>query len=263
MKTKSIGFIGGGRITNVFLQGFQNKNLNFRSIKVCDTNSEVLIGLKKRFPEIETTTILDDVLNQEIIFLALHPPVIAENITQLKGQVNSDAIIISLAPKFTMDKINELTGLNKVARIIPNATSFINQGYNPVCFSQFIGSEEKTSIIDTLRVLGITFETEESKLEAFAITSAMLPTYFWFQWKEMEKIAVGIGLSEQESKEAIYQTLQASLNIMYKSDMNYEEMVDLIPIKPIGASEDEIKEILNSNLKSLFNKIKPQQLINH
>ena len=30
MKTKSIGFIGGGRVTKILLQGFKNKNHKFK-----------------------------------------------------------------------------------------------------------------------------------------------------------------------------------------------------------------------------------------
>ena len=34
----------------------------------------------------------------------------------------------------------------------------------------------------------LTFEVQEEKLESYAIMSAMLPTYFWFQWKALEEI---------------------------------------------------------------------------
>lgn len=256
MKINSIGFIGGGRITKIFLQGFRNQKNKFLSIKVCDINTNTLNELKNNFPEIVTTDSLADASKQEIIFIALHPPVIGEIIVQLKNIIRDNTLIISLAPKFNIEKLSELTGTKRIVRMIPNATSYINKGFNPVCFSDNIEGSEKSSIIDMLKVLGITFETEESKLEAYAIVSAMLPTYFWFQWKEMEKIAKEIGLSEKESQVTIFETLKASLEIMYNSNMAYNEVIDLIPVKPIGEKESEIKEILNNNLISLFNKIK-------
>ncbi len=257
MKTKSLGFIGGGRITKIFLQGFINQKINLPSIKVCDTNADTLKELKNSFPQIETSDALGDVSKQEIVFIALHPPVIKENIAQLKSLINSNTLLISLAPKFSIEKLSELTGSKRIVRMIPNATSFINKGYNPVCFSGVIEASEKSLLIEQLQVLGKTFETEESKLEAYAIVSAMLPTYFWFQWNEMEKIAMEIGLSANESKDTIFETLKSALEIMYNSNMVYNEVIDLIPVKPIGDKEPDIKEILNTNLISLFNKIKP------
>ncbi len=55
MKTKSLGFIGGGRITKIFLQVLANKQIELSSVLVCDTNLEVLNPLKKQFPKIQMT----------------------------------------------------------------------------------------------------------------------------------------------------------------------------------------------------------------
>lgn len=85
----------------------------------------------------------------------------------------------------------------------------------------------------------------------------MLPTYFWFQWRELASIGSRIGLSEEESKNAINETLVASLDLMYKSGLTPEEVIDLIPVKPIGENESQITEIYNTKLTGLFEKIKP------
>ncbi len=47
---QSIGFIGGGRVTKILLQGFKNKNVKFKKIVVNDINPEILANLKKQFP---------------------------------------------------------------------------------------------------------------------------------------------------------------------------------------------------------------------
>ncbi len=257
MKTKSIGFIGGGRITRIFLQGFQNQHVKFSSVTVCDTNTETLSKLKKDFPFIETTPSSTDAASKEVVFIALHPPVIGETVSKLKDVVDKNALIISLAPKFSIQKLSELSGTQRIIRMIPNATSFINLGYNPVYFSPGIDKPEKESVLEVLSTLGNTFETEERKLEAYAIASAMLPTYFWFQWNEMEHIAKEMGLSQSESREAVYETLKAALECMYNRNLSYTEVTGLIPVKPIEENETEIKEVLNTKLLGLFNKIRP------
>jgi pyrroline-5-carboxylate reductase len=85
----------------------------------------------------------------------------------------------------------------------------------------------------------------------------MLPTYFWFQWKELAVIGQKIGLSEKESKDSINNTLIASLNLMYKSGLTARDVMDLIPVKPIGEHESQITEIYETKLIGLFEKIKP------
>jgi len=144
-----------------------------------------------------------------------------------------------------------------LARLIPNATSYINEGYNPVTFPAGFDSGKKKEILELLELLGRTFEVSEEKLESYAIMSAMLPTYFWFQWKELAEIGSKIGLSEEESKKSINDTLVASLDLMYKAGLTAPEVIDLIPVKPIGEHEAQITEIYKTRLLGLFEKIKP------
>jgi len=253
----SIGFIGSGRVTRILLQGFKNKNLKFEKVVVTDTNPEVLANLKKLFPEIESSDV-KAAAGQNVVFIALHPPVVMDTMELIKNEVKADAIVISLAPKINLPKLSmKLAHVKNLARLIPNATSYINEGYNPVTFSAGFDPEAKKEILDFLSSLGTTFEVSEEKLESYAIMSAMLPTYFWFQWRELAEIGGKIGLSEEESKKSIHETIIASLDLMYKSGLSASEVIDLIPVKPIGEHESQIAEIYKTKLMGLFEKIKP------
>jgi len=254
---QSIGFIGGGRVTRILLQAFKNKNAHFGKIVVTDTNKEVADNLKKVYPEIQIEN-SSVTASQDIVFISLHPPVLMDNLELIKDNISSNTIVISLAPKITITKISSKLNKSKnIARLIPNATSYINEGYNPVCFSSDFGITEKQSILDLLRVMGNTFEAKEEKLESYAIMSAMLPTYFWFQWKELMAIGSQIGLTESECTDSIQETIIASLNLMFKSGLTSANVMDLIPVKPIGEHETQISEIYRSKLTALFEKIKP------
>jgi pyrroline-5-carboxylate reductase len=253
----SIGFIGGGRITRILLQAFRNKNLKFREIVVTDPNPEALEKLKSCYPSFRIAD-AETAASRDIVFISLHPPVIMDVLENTRSKIKGNAIVISLAPKITLSKISSKLGHGqKILRMIPNATSFINEGYNPVSFAQDFPEPDKKKVTELLNNLGKTFEVPESKLESYAIISAMLPTYFWFQWQELASIGQKIGLSDNESREAINQTMIASLDLMFKSGLKPEEVIDLIPVKPIGENEPQIKEILNTKLTGLYEKIKP------
>ncbi len=255
--TKSIGFIGGGRVTKILLQGFKNKNVELGKIVVNDINPEVLANLKKQFPEIESSD-PKAAARQDIVFIALHPPVVMDTLELIKNDVKADAILISLAPKINLPKLSmKLGNVKNLARLIPNATSYINHGYNPVTFAEVFDPSSKREVIDLLSSLGTTFEVSEEKLESYAIMSAMLPTYFWFQWRELAEIGGKIGLTEEESKKSIYDTIIASLDLMYKSGLSASDVIDLIPVKPIGEHEQQIAEIYKTKLIGLFEKIRP------
>jgi pyrroline-5-carboxylate reductase len=140
MHHKTIGFIGGGRITRIFLEGWQRAGQLPGKVVVSDCNAETLAKLKAHFPSVETTAQSAAAAAQDIVFLAVHPPVMAEVATGLKGTFQPGAIVVSLAPKFTIAKLTELLGgFARLARVIPNAPSVIGAGFNPVAFGAACG----------------------------------------------------------------------------------------------------------------------------
>lgn len=257
MKAKSIGFIGGGRITRIFLEALTNGKFDMQPPVIFDTNPEVLGNLKQLFPKIVVAETAEESAAQSMVFIALHPPVIMETLVKIAGVVAPDAMIISLAPKITIEKIRSALNIVNIARMIPNAASYINQGYNPVTFAEDFRQKDKTEILLLMDILGKTIEVAEQKLEAYAILSAMLPTYFWFQWHELVRLGEPMGLTEAESTAAIHQTLLASVNLYFETGLTPEKVIDLIPVKPIGENQAEIISIYQEKLMGLYAKIKP------
>jgi pyrroline-5-carboxylate reductase len=254
---KSIGFIGGGRVTKIFLQAFANKNVNLDNVVVYDINADTLFLLKKEFHDITIVTDPAQSANQEIVIIALHPPAINETLEKITNDIKESTILVSFAPKITVAKIEAKLKSRKIIRMIPNATSYINEGYNPMYFSGGFAEEEKSELIEMLKILGNNFEVAEEKLEAYALISAMLPTYFWFQWNDLKLLGSQMGLSDDESKTAVHQTLISAINLMFKSGLAPEQLIDLIPVKPIGEHEAQISEIYHNKLLGLYEKIKP------
>jgi pyrroline-5-carboxylate reductase len=83
------------------------------------------------------------------------------------------------------------------------------------------------------RVVGlglVTILVPEQKLESYAIMSAMLPTYFWFQWKELIEIGSKIGLTVEASNNKIRDTLLAAIRTYFYSGLHADQVIDLIPV---------------------------------
>lgn len=259
MESISLGFIGAGRVTRIFLQAFKKRKVSFKNVSIIDPDRDVITRINKDFSGI--CTIADDlqkVVRNDVVFISLHPPAIMEILGKIKPLLTEPTILVSLAPKFTIDKIRtELDGFKSITRLIPNAPSVINEGYNPACFSGGMSATDKQLLTNIFEVLGKCILVDESKLEAYAIITAMSPTYFWFQFNELLEIGKKMGLSAKECKTGIAETIKASVNTLFYSGLTGEEVADLIPVKPISDHETEIKEMYHSKLISLFEKIKP------
>ncbi len=256
MKNKTIGFIGGGRVTRIFLKALSNFNNLPESILVSDPSDEILARLKTEFPQISITNKNIEAAGQDYVFISLHPPVMADTLTEIKAGLKSDSIIISLAPKFSISKINSLlNGNGKVVRMIPNAPTIINNGYNPVAFSDSISFAERNELINFFSALGECPEVEEKKIEAYAILCAMGPTYFWFQLNELKNLSISFGLTEEDAREGIQKMMSGALDTMFNSGLTFEEVVDLVPVKPLADVENEIKEMYKQRLTAVNERI--------
>jgi pyrroline-5-carboxylate reductase len=259
MENITLGFIGGGRVTRIILQAFKNRNVSFKDIVIVDTNIDVLARINKDFPGVKTTSEdLQAATKNNIVFIALHPPVIIEILEKINQFLNAETVLVSLAPKITIEKISaKLDGYKNIARLIPNAPSFINEGFNPVSFSAGLSPENMKVLLRIFEILGKCIVVDESKLEAYAIITAMSPTYFWFQFNELVEIGQKIGLTKEECRIGLSETIKSSVNTLFSSDIPREDVVDLIPVRPISDHESEIRSIYNSKLITLFEKIKP------
>ncbi|RPI03112.1 MAG: pyrroline-5-carboxylate reductase [Ignavibacteriae bacterium] len=258
MNNKSVGFIGGGRITNIILQGWKRAGKLPQRILVTDTNAETLEKLKTGLPQIETVVHNVKIPAAcDIVMIGVHPPVIGEVLQEIKSVVKPTTTVISLAPKVTIGKISELLGgLQNIARVNPNAPSIVNAGYDPVAFSRTMSTEAKNDVLELFLALGECPEVPEELLEAYALTTAMGPTYFWFQLYELQELAISFGISPDALKKGIPRMLDGALKTMYESGLTPAEVMDLVPVKPLGEEEETIKGHYRNRLSALYKKLK-------
>lgn len=254
MEKTSIGFIGGGRITKIFFRRLL-KDEKYSDFCVSDCNEELLSFYKSS--NVETTTENNIPAKRDIIFIALHPPVFMQVLEEIKNTISEKTILISLAPKITIEKMsNHLNGHKKIVRSIPNSPTMIGLGYNPLSFSKNFPSDEKNIVFELFENFGKWFEAEENKLEAYALITAMGPTYFQFQYKKLFELAKSFGMNEREAREGIFHMLIGTANLMLNSEFNYDQVNDLIPVKPLEDDHEKIENIFNNKLLPLFNKLK-------
>jgi pyrroline-5-carboxylate reductase len=257
---RTVGFIGGGRITRILLNGFKNANVSFGKISVYETNETVLNALKTDYLQIETSgTDSFKVASSDWVFIALHPPVLMDTLTAVRNSVKKDALVVSLAPKITIDKIKSvLPDVPNLARMNPNAGTFVNKGYNPVFFAQSAEKWIKKEFLEIFEKLGKVPIVPENQIEAYAMVSAMGHTYFWYQLQQLKELGLTYGLSELEANETISAMLLGTTETLFKSGLNYDKVVDLVPVKPMAEHENTIREYYKTCLNGLYQKIKPQ-----
>ncbi|MFA4873689.1 MAG: NAD(P)-binding domain-containing protein [Patescibacteria group bacterium] len=258
LKTHQMGFIGGGRVTHLLLTGLKRRSALPEKVLVSDPDASHLQKLTAIAPQcIQSVKSNWETAQAELIFLAVHPPVIAEIAAEIREALPPDAVLISLLPTVTVQKLsNLLGGFSRIGRMIPNAPSIIGMGYNPVFFSEALSSDERAALQALFANWGTAPEVPEKDLEAYAMVTGMGPTYFWFQWLELLRLAQEFGLDAASARQAISVMLNGAVETLFSSDLADEQVLDLITSYPLKKDEDTIRGIFEGKLGNLYRKLK-------
>lgn len=254
---KRAGFIGGGRIVRIVLNGWNNRKALPEEIKVLEIKPEAAERLKSAFPQVQVVGAMADLAGAEIIFVAVHPPVMPEVLGELKKIIGPEMVVCSFVPKFSLARLTErLDGFDRVIRMNPLATSFVNAGYNPVSFGTGIATADRNRFLSQMALLGQTPEVKDELIEVYASVSAMGPSYLWFLFYELVRLGEEFGLSREQSLSAVSNMLIGAARTMAEAGLAPEEVMDLIPARPLADEEEKIKDVYRQKIRAVYTKLK-------
>jgi len=254
---QSVGFVGGGRVVRIVLAGWRRAGRPLSNVVVSDSDAGVLNRLRAEFPSLTVTADNRQAAKQGIVLFALHPPAFPAVLAEISESLPADGLLVSLAPRWTMRALaGALGGFNRLARVIPNAPSIVNRGYNPVSFSQHLLPQDRARVVSLFAPLGSCPEVAEDTLEAYAIVAAMGPTYLWYQLYHLIDLGCEFGLTREAAAQAVIAMLEGAAGTMAEAGMTPEGVMDLIPVKPLAPIEQTVKEAYSHTLGALHQKLK-------
>ena len=255
---RTVGFIGSGRVARIILGGWKRAGKLPSRIVLFDPDPARADGLKSMGPEVESADAIAEAASQDAVFLAVHPPAMQEAAEAIRSSLRADAVVVSLAPKFTTGKLSDLLGgFDRIARVIPNAPSLIGRGFNPLAFTAALDEVEQQAVREILEPLGDCPEVAENQLEAYAVLSAMGPTYFWPQIESLSSLGEEFGLAREATAEALDKMLRGAMATIRESGLPPDQVRDLIPVQPMADEVRTLCESYDQKLKGLFAKISP------
>ncbi len=256
--TRTVGFIGGGRVTRFLLDGWMRAGAMPPEVRVADPDAGALERLRSAHPDVRTVP-PERAAASELVVMAVHPPVMKAALEQIRPHLPPDAWLLSLAPKWTLRELAAFSGVARWIRMIPNAPSAIGRGYNPVAFADAIETGRREEFRRLVAPWGESPEVPERDLEAYAMISAMGPTYFWFQWQVLRELAHEFGLGPADADRALVAMIRGAAELMFEGDRRSEEVMDTIPVRPLKDDEQLILSAYRQRLPAVWAKIRPQE----
>jgi pyrroline-5-carboxylate reductase len=155
------------------------------------------------------------------VVLAVKPQAFAGVADELRAHLGaSERLVISIMAGLRASAIREsLGGGVRVVRAMPNTPARVGQGVTGVASGPGATEGDMALAMRLFGALGpLVVRIDESLMDAFTAVAGSGPAYLFYLAEAMERGAVGVGLSRDEARAVVAQTLRGAAALLDGSD---------------------------------------------
>lgn len=203
----NITFIGGGNMAQALIGGLITRGLPATRITVSDPVEKIRELLQEKDVHV-TDNNRAAIENADVIVLAVKPQVLAGLLKPLKG-LFENKLIISIVAGAEITTISELTGTDRIVRVMPNTPALVQTGAHGLFATENVAAVDRELASQVLAATGLTiWVNSEAQIDAVTAVSGSGPAYFFYMMESMIRAGKNMGLDE---KVATALTLQTAL----------------------------------------------------
>lgn len=256
MKTKTIGFIGGGNMATSLIRGLIASGHSPRQIWVSDTSADLL---NVHADQLHVNTAHDNatVVNEaEVVVLAVKPQVLRDVALEIAPLLkHKHALMVSIAAGISQQSLALwLGGETAIVRCMPNTPALVLTGATALHANANVNDEQKDLAENILRAVGLTlWVDDEAKLDAVTAVSGSGPAYFFLLMEAMEAAALELGLDEGSARLLIQQTALGAAKIALESAESPAQLRARVT-SPGGTTQRAIETFQQGGFEALVTK---------
>ncbi|RZG47551.1 MULTISPECIES: pyrroline-5-carboxylate reductase [Acinetobacter] len=203
----NITFIGGGNMAQALIGGLLSRGLPATRITVSDPVEKVRELLKEKDVHVTDDNVAA-IKDADIVVFAVKPQVLGTVLKPLNG-LFSNKLIISIVAGAEIKTISDLTGNNRIVRVMPNTPALVQTGAHGMYANEEVETKDRELATQVLASTGLTIWVgTEAQIDAVTAVSGSGPAYFFYMMESMIRAGKNMGLDE---KVATALTLQTAL----------------------------------------------------
>jgi pyrroline-5-carboxylate reductase len=241
---KKIGFIGAGKMAQAMLEGILKSKMIPKENIIASAKTEGTLEKIESNYQIRTTQNNQDVARfADILILAVKPDQHSNVIQEIKNDVHSDSIIITIAAGITLDDIEREFGINvKAVRTMPNTPSFVGEGMTAICSNERLNEEEVLEVELLFHTFGKTERLDERLMDAVPAISGSSPAYVYMMIEAMADGGVKQGIPRDKAYRLAAQAVLGAAKMVLETDRHPGELKDNV-CTPGGATIEAVAEL--------------------
>jgi pyrroline-5-carboxylate reductase len=215
---------------------------------------------KKRIKYIKETYAIESVkdlgegiCDSEYILLAVKPQNVKKVLIEIKKYFNKELnSLISVAAGVSTGYIEETLDCEcSVMRVMPNAPALFNKGMATISSGRYSSEKDEQFTADLMSQVGEYIIIGEELQNTSTAISGSGPAYFFLFCKYMIEAAVKNGISEDDARKLVSETMIGSGIMMSRSGLGIDELISRVA-SPGGTTEKALKVFSDKSLGNII-----------
>ncbi|AXF55493.1 pyrroline-5-carboxylate reductase [Salicibibacter kimchii] len=236
---QAITFIGAGAMTEAIVSGLvANNRVNSGQITVMNKNNgERLEELEKNYPIQTTTNKQQAVERSHLLILAMKPKDVGDALERLQPFIRADHVIFSVLAGTTTGYISSLIEAEcPVIRVMPNTSANVGASASAISGGQFAADKDVDLAASLFSSIGSVTIVPEEKMDSVTGISGSGPAYFYYLLEGLQTAAVDAGLTEEDAKALLIQTMQGAAKRWSQTSRPLQSLYEEV-MSPGGTTE--------------------------
>ncbi len=233
-----LGFIGSGNMATALIRGILNSDLYKKDkIIASDKSKEARDRVKKEFGIKVCESNIEVVKKAKVILLCVKPQNMKEVLDEIKDEIESDQLIISIAAGVPISAIVRSIGKEiPVVRVMPNTASFVQKGMAGISYGPKIRRDHINIALDIFNSVGETIIVKEDLMDLITAVSGSGPGFIFRIMEHIVDAATRLGLKGEDAKRLVIQTFLGASFLSKESNKPLFELRRMVT-SPGGTTE--------------------------
>ena len=252
MDIMKIAFIGGGAMGEAMLSAILDKGLSTsETVWVSDISEDRCQHLEQKYHVTVTNNNRLATEKGNIVVLAIKPQNLDEVMTELKGQLKSTQLVLSIIAGARINTLCQGLSHRHIVRVMPNTPAQIGEGMSVWTATAEVTERQKEWASAILGTMGKEIYVDNEKyLDMATAVSGSGPAYFFLFAESLIDSAVNIGLSPDVAEKLVLQTMLGSSHLIQKSGKSPAELRKMVT-SPGGTTAEALLQFEKGGFSNL------------
>ena len=182
----------------------------------------------------------------DVLVLAVKPQFFPEVIAEIRGAVNENTLVISIAAGLTLERIAALFGHDentmRLIRCMPNTPALVNAGCTAVCLGAGATEDDGALCLALMESFGRAIVIPERLMDAASAVAGSSPAFVFMFIEALADGAVEAGMPRAQAYEFAAAAVAGSARLVLETGRHPGDLKDMV-CSPGGTTVEGVKAL--------------------